>query len=162
MPRLRGYLYELEAAGCSHFIAANHNFAGPSPAVERDFMDRKPRLAIRRAGAPGRTLHRRAGTVAVLGLVCAVTAGCTSTVLAGRAASMLDDPDRVGGLPVNDGPSGVRSSAPAPTGTVRGSDGGAEDHLAVTAINDIQEFWSTAYPQLLRRRIHTRLGSHLL
>jgi predicted metalloprotease len=29
---------------------------------------------------------------------------------------------------------------------VRGSDGGAEDHLAVTAINDIQGFWSTAYP----------------
>lgn len=109
-------------------------------------MDRKPRLAIRRAGGPRETCRRRAGTVAVLGLICAVTAGCTSTVLAGRPASMLDDPDRVGGLPANDGPNGVRSKAPAPTGAARGSDGGAEDHLAVTAINDIQDFWSTAYP----------------
>ncbi len=104
-------------------------------------MDRSARRSTERAGGQG-----PARTAAALALVCAVTAGCSSTVLPGHAASMLDDPDRVGGLPVTYGPNGVRADAPPPTGRVQDTDGGAEDHLALSAINDIQALWTTAYP----------------
>ncbi|HSS23431.1 MAG TPA: peptidase, partial [Mycobacterium sp.] len=56
-----------------------------------------------------------------------VVAGCTTTYVEGRALSMLNDPFRVGGLPATNGPSGPRSNAPAPTGTVVNTDNGPID-----------------------------------
>lgn len=87
-----------------------------------------------------------------IAVVCAVaiTSGCGSaTVLEGRAASMLFNPERVGGLPVVEGPSGVRADAPPPIGTVDNTDGGAMDRLALMAVNDIEEFWEQNYPRYL-------------
>jgi predicted metalloprotease len=74
---------------------------------------------------------------------------CSSTVLDGRATSMLFNPERVGGLPVSEGPSGLRPSAARPVGTVENTDGGAIDHLALLAVNDIEEFWQRAYDKHL-------------
>ncbi len=89
--------------------------------------------------------YRRLYASALPLLVCAVTllAGCGSpTVIDGRAASMMYDPNRVAGLPVSTGPTGMRSNAPAPTGAVDGTDHGDNDRLALLAANDIEEFWT--------------------
>ncbi|MBV8964909.1 MAG: neutral zinc metallopeptidase [Mycobacteriaceae bacterium] len=77
-----------------------------------------------------------------------MVAGCTSpTVLDGRALSMLYDPNRAGGLPATDGPSGPRDNVGQPTGTVDNSDNGEIDRLALLAINDIEDFWKGNYSQ---------------
>ncbi|MGD1172071.1 peptidase [Mycobacterium seoulense] len=78
-----------------------------------------------------------------------VVAGCTSFV-GGRALSMLNDPFRVGGLPATNGPSGVRSNAPGPTGTVVNTDDGAIDKLSLLSVNDIEEYWKSVYGQSLK------------
>ncbi|MCV7257830.1 neutral zinc metallopeptidase [Mycobacterium shimoidei] len=76
------------------------------------------------------------------------TAGCSGpTVIEGRAASMLDDPNRVAGLPATGGPNGIRPGAPAPEGDVENTDGSDNDRLSLLAINDIQDFWVATFPQ---------------
>jgi predicted metalloprotease len=84
----------------------------------------------------------RAAIVCVAAVL--VLAGCT-TVVNGRSLSMLNDPFRVGGLPATNGPSGPRSNAPAPTGTVVNTDNGPIDKLSLLSINDIEEYWKGAY-----------------
>lgn len=106
-------------------------------------MTHRPRW---RAAWPFRSLRALCTAVVVVGVVL-VAAGCGQTVLAGRAASMLYDPDRVGGLAATGGLSGVRPDAPPPQGQVEGSDGGEADRVALLAVNDIQEFWTATYPQ---------------
>ncbi|OHU93760.1 peptidase [Mycobacterium talmoniae] len=82
---------------------------------------------------------------AVVGACAALTlSGCSDTV-DGRAVSVLDDPWRVGGLPVTDGPTGPVERALAPIGTVQNTDGGAIDRLALLSINDIQDYWKQNY-----------------
>jgi predicted metalloprotease len=95
-----------------------------------------------------RPLRSREWVAAALTLVCLVpaAAGCAPTVMEGRAASMLYDPDRVGGLHATRGLSGVRRDAPGPQGDVEGTDGSDDDHLALLAVNDIQDFWAATYP----------------
>jgi predicted metalloprotease len=92
--------------------------------------------------------RRGAMAAAALALACTttMTTGCAPIVMEGRAASMVYDPDRVGGLPASDGPTGVRPDAPAPAGNVEGSDGGKNDRLTLLAVNDIQSFWTAAFP----------------
>ena len=96
----------------------------------------------------GRPTSRTAAAVALaLAWSTAVAAGCAPAVMEGRAASMLYDPDRVGGLHATHGFTGVRPDAPAPTGDVAGTDGGDNDRLALLAVNDIQGFWTTIFPE---------------
>ncbi|MCV7038930.1 peptidase [Mycolicibacterium moriokaense] len=85
----------------------------------------------------------------VVACVALLLAGCTPTVVNGRATSMLFNPDRVGGLPVTEGPSGPRPNAPAPEGTVEMTDNGPMDKLALLSVNDIQEFWAKNYEKYL-------------
>lgn len=86
-------------------------------------------------------------------IVCAgallVVAGC-ATFVDGRALSMLNDPFRVAGLPATNGPSGIRSNAPSPTGTVINTDNGAIDKLSLLSVNDIEEYWKSVYSQSLK------------
>jgi predicted metalloprotease len=84
--------------------------------------------------------------VAAVSAVCAgvLIAGCSS-VTEGRAVSTLYDPFRVGGLPAEDGPSGLRDNAPEPTGDVQDTDGGDIDRLTLLAVNDVAEFWEQNY-----------------
>jgi predicted metalloprotease len=105
----------------------------------------------RRRRSPGRFPRPITARPAALGWVCAVlvVAGCT-TVVDGRAVSMLYDPLRVGGLPVTGGPSGPREDAPPPTGKVDNTDGGAADKLALLAINDVEQFWQQTYNNFLK------------
>jgi predicted metalloprotease len=76
-------------------------------------------------------------------------AGCT-TFIDGRALSMLNDPFRVGGIPATNGPSGIRSNAPSPTGTVVNTDHGPIDKLSLLSINDIEDYWKSVYSQSLK------------
>nr|WP_090276550.1 peptidase [Mycolicibacterium komanii] len=79
-----------------------------------------------------------------------VLVGCSApTKVNGRATSMLFNPERVGGLPVEEGPSGVRANSPQPIGTVENTDRGAADRLALLAVNDIEEFWQARYSKYL-------------
>jgi predicted metalloprotease len=87
---------------------------------------------------------------AIAGVTAAlVVAGCT-TFVEGRALSTLNDPFRVGGLLATNGPSGPRSNAPAPTGTVVNTDNGAIDKLSLLSINDIEEYWQAVYKDSLK------------
>lgn len=85
---------------------------------------------------------------AVAGAVLCLS-GCAQTTVDGRATSMLFNPERVGGLPVGEGPSGPRPNAPQPVGTVENTDGGAMDQLAMLAVNDIQDFWEKNFDKYL-------------
>jgi predicted metalloprotease len=62
---------------------------------------------------------------------------------------MLFNPERVGGLPVGEGPSGPRPNAPRPVGTVENTDGSPIDSLVLLAVNDIQDFWQRNYAKYL-------------
>jgi predicted metalloprotease len=93
--------------------------------------------------------RRLKAAIAYAGAVL-VVAGCSSTVIEGRALSMLNDPFRVGGLPATNGPSGPRSNAPAPTGTVVNTNNGPIDKLSLLSINDIEEYWQSVYSQSLK------------
>jgi predicted metalloprotease len=92
--------------------------------------------------------RRLKAAIACAGAVL-VVAGC-STVVDGRALSMLNDPFRVGGIPATDGPSGPRPNAPSPTGTVVNTDNGPIDKLSLLSINDIEEYWQSVYSQSLK------------
>lgn len=92
---------------------------------------------------------KRLMTAIVLACCAALTlAGCAgkTTMTNGRAVSVLYDPADAGGLPVTEGPSGPRSNAPQPTGTVLNTDNGEIDHLVLLALNDIEEFWKQNWP----------------
>jgi predicted metalloprotease len=99
----------------------------------------------------GRARHpfsnRHLGAIAPMLAIIVLAAGCAPTVMDGRAASMLYDPDRVGGLPATHGSSGIRSDAPSPQGRVEGTDGSDNDRLSLLAVNDLQDFWTTNYPE---------------
>ncbi|WP_029112177.1 neutral zinc metallopeptidase [Mycobacterium sp. URHB0044] len=84
-------------------------------------------------------------SVACVGLLLA---GC-STVTEGHAVSPLYDPFRAGGLPAEDGPSGIRADAPEPTGDVTNTDGGDVDRLTLLAVNDVTDFWQQNYSSSL-------------
>jgi predicted metalloprotease len=96
-------------------------------------------------------MRRSSGSAVLLGftLVVLLLTSCSSTALDGRATSMLFNPERVGGLPVGEGPSGLRPNAPRPVGTVENTDRGPIDRLVLLAVNDIQDFWEKNYAQYL-------------
>jgi predicted metalloprotease len=52
----------------------------------------------------------------------------------------------VGGLPVTDGPSGLKSEVPDATLPVANSDHGQTDKLAVDSVADLQYYWGQAFP----------------
>jgi predicted metalloprotease len=90
--------------------------------------------------------------VALRAIACSVlllSAGCSPTVLDGRARSMLYDPFRVAGLPAVDGPSGPRGPLAAPSRPVINTDGGPFDRLAALAVTDIEFFWTKNYSTAL-------------
>lgn len=94
----------------------------------------------------------RRGIAALIGFcAAAVVAGCTDYV-PGQAVSMMYDPFYVGGLPVTDGPSGQRPDAVAPSGTVKNTDDGESDRLALLSVNDVEEYWKQAYPEYFDSR----------
>jgi predicted metalloprotease len=85
--------------------------------------------------------------VAVL-VVAALCAGCSGPEITGSASpSGANDPNSVGGLPVTNGPSGLRPNAPPARLAVQGTNHGQIDQLAVAALSDVLDYWSQAMPQ---------------
>jgi len=82
---------------------------------------------------------------ALTGVAVATVALTGCATVDGRAVSSLYNPERVGGLPVTQGPSGLRPDAPAPHGFVRNTDDGAMDRLALQGVDDVEQFWSEHY-----------------
>lgn len=92
---------------------------------------------------------KRLMTAIVIVCCAALTlASCAekTTMVTGRAVSVLYDPADAGGLPVTEGPSGTRPNAPAATGTVLNTDNSDIDHLVLLAMNDIEDFWKQNWP----------------
>ncbi len=92
---------------------------------------------------------RSARSLIAIACSALVLTSCGATVVDGQASSMLFNPERVGGLPVRQGPSGPKPDAPAPVGTVINTDGGPIDQLVLLAVNDIQEYWAKNYDDYL-------------
>ncbi|MCO8275524.1 neutral zinc metallopeptidase [Actinoplanes sp. TRM 88003] len=76
-------------------------------------------------------------------------AGCSRTV-AGKAVPEMWTADRVAGLAITDGLSGLREDAPAPQAEVTGAGNGRIDRLAIAAVEDVQQFWLTEFRSLGR------------
>jgi predicted metalloprotease len=93
-----------------------------------------------------------AGVVLLLVLV-GVLSACAGQAVPGRARPSDDvDPGNVAGLPVTEGPSGLRPGVPVATLPVRDYAGTPMDKLAVDAVSDISAFWAKALPQDFGRR----------
>src|SRR6201997_1849610 len=120
-----------------------------SPVGMRFVMNKRGRSRRQLAGGRIRApLASLKAAIACAGAVL-VVAAC-NTFVEGRALSMLNDPFRVGGLPATNGPSGIRSNAPSPTGTVVNTDNGLIDKLSLLSVNDIEEYWKSVYGQSLK------------
>ncbi|MCV7176172.1 neutral zinc metallopeptidase [Mycolicibacterium sphagni] len=122
--------------------------AQPHPGLVGAAGERAPRQSRNRTTAWLRTVTALLTKAATVSTVAAGIAGCASeqpTVLPGRAMSMRYDPAKASGLPVTDSPSGLRQSAPAPTGSVRNTDHGATDQLMLLAVNDVEDYWNSIY-----------------
>jgi predicted metalloprotease len=79
----------------------------------------------------------------VLGLLTA----CAGQEIAGSAQPTGDiDPGNVAGLPVTEGPSGLRPGVPDASLTVANYAGTDMDKLAVDALSDIFDFWQQTLP----------------
>lgn len=93
-------------------------------------------------------MRRSVAALLSLGATVLLTA-CGATAVDGRASSMLFDPDRAGGLPAEQGESGPRPGAQPPSRSADYTDDGEIDLLALTAIDDIEEFWTDNYDRFL-------------
>lgn len=104
-------------------------------------------MRIRRQPPP---LPRRAAVPSLIALAAVLAASCTVTTT-GDAAPQAAAPDTVAGMPVTDGPSGLRPDAPAPDVDVAGGTGGRIDTIAAAALEDLGRFWSSAFPDSFHR-----------
>jgi predicted metalloprotease len=95
-------------------------------------------------------MNRTRSLAAAISVLALVAAGCSSTVVQGLAVSPVYDAFRAGGLPAQDGPSGIKDGAPAPDGDVQNTDNGKIDELSLLAVNDIAEFWEKNYSEDLQ------------
>ncbi|MGV9974656.1 metallopeptidase [Nocardia beijingensis] len=94
------------------------------------------------------TRNRRFG-VAVLAVVAALSAGCAQGAndSALQQVSPPADTWELAGSMTASGPNGPRKGVPDATLTAENGDGGAVDKLALNTIADVQDFWTTEYPE---------------
>jgi predicted metalloprotease len=104
-------------------------------------------MARRRAGGRRRWLVLTATLSATLA-VGALCVGCAGPEISGNAQpSGANDPNSVGGLPVTNGPSGLKPGVSPAKLTVQGTNHGQIDQLAEDALSDIFDYWSQEMPQ---------------
>lgn len=95
-------------------------------------------------------MNRVLGAAVAAASVVLLMAGCTKTPEAKPFLLAPPNPTQVAGIPVANGPSGLRPGAPGPTRPVQDGDGGEFDHLAAMAVADIEQFWGGAYGASLK------------
>lgn len=82
--------------------------------------------------------------MALLG-VLTVAGACTRTI-PGQGGGVIDT-QSVGGLPVREGPSGLKEGVADAELEVQNADRGEMDRLATNAIADVQKFWAQRFPE---------------
>ncbi|MFI2283009.1 metallopeptidase [Nocardia beijingensis] len=94
------------------------------------------------------TRNRRFG-VAVLAVIAALSAGCAQGAndSASQQVSPPADTWELAGSMTASGPNGPRKGVPDAPLTAENGDGGAVDKLALNTIADVQDFWTTEYPE---------------
>ena len=81
-------------------------------------------------------------------VVLALVSACAGQQIPGSPSPTADiDPGNVAGLPVTEGPSGLRPGIPDATLPVRDYAGTSMDKLAVDAVSDISDFWTQTMPK---------------
>lgn len=93
-------------------------------------------------------VRRIAPAVAVLLTACVALTGCGGSVSGKALASYGDvDPGTVAGLPVTDGPSGLREDVPAAKLDVEHDEHTDADTLAVDTLADVYDYWNQEMPR---------------
>ncbi|HEY1574471.1 MAG TPA: neutral zinc metallopeptidase [Pseudonocardiaceae bacterium] len=106
----------------------------------------------------GRRMTLRAAPRAVAGIALTLAAvtlvsACAGQEIPGRPRPSVDaSPGDVAGLPVTEGPSGLRPGVPAARLKVHGYAGTAVDRLAVDAVSDIDTYWTKTLPTAFGRK----------
>lgn len=95
---------------------------------------------------------RRMRALAALVIGGAVVSGCGVTTVAGTASLKPVDLTTVAGLPLTDGPSGLRPGAITADVKVDGDSGDDIDTIAKNAIGDLQKFWDASFPENFHKR----------
>ena len=93
-----------------------------------------------------RAVRHLVGRVGIAAFTAALLVSCSATPDPTPAPAVAQMEYRVGGLPVVEGPSGVRDDAPPPRRKAAYSDGHAVDTLVLSAVDDVEMFWQQAYP----------------
>lgn len=113
--------------------------------AHRDSQYREMAMSI-----PGRWFHMPAAILAS----CVLGLSACSNAVDGAPVSQLGNAYQIAGLPVVNGPSGLRPNPKPVSRAVRGTDNGEMDRLAVNAISDIEDFWQEAYPKTFWATFH--------
>lgn len=94
------------------------------------------------------TAHARPAFAVALLAVVALVAGCAEVVDGTPQATYGDvNPGEVAGLPVTDGPSGLRPGVPTAAFPVHNNGHTESDTLAVDALSDVYDYWRQEMPQ---------------
>lgn len=105
---------------------------------------------------------RRVAIGALLGVCLVVMSGCATddrtVTVDGEAVSAYSDPFTVAGLPITDGPNGLRPDTAGPDLDVRGADGGEIDNLMAAALADLQTYWEQAFKPAFGQDFKTGLS----
>lgn len=85
----------------------------------------------------------------LIGVCLLVSTGCSSreerVVVDGDPVSIYADPFTVAGLPVSDGPNGLREDADDPVLDIDNADHGEVDTLMAAALLDLETYWKQAF-----------------
>ncbi|HEY9312846.1 neutral zinc metallopeptidase, partial [Williamsia sp.] len=98
----------------------------------------------------------------LVGVCLLVSTGCASreerVVVDGDPVSVYSDPFTVAGLPVSDGPSGLREGAGEPVLDIDNADSGEIDTLMAAALLDLETYWKQAFEPAFGTEFKTGLG----
>ncbi|MGY3555604.1 hypothetical protein [Williamsia sp. R60] len=95
---------------------------------------------------------------ACLMLVSACATREERQVVSGEAVSAYSDPFTVAGLPVTDGPNGLRDDAADTALDIRGGDDGEIDDLMGAALADLETYWKQAFEPAFKTSFKTGLS----
>lgn len=83
--------------------------------------------------------------VAAALLAITLLAACSSEPASAPPPEDTSGAFLAGGLPVTEGPSGIRADAPPPARTALNETSAPADRLALLSVDDVEQFWSTSY-----------------
>ncbi|KAA5832698.1 neutral zinc metallopeptidase [Saccharopolyspora hirsuta] len=103
-----------------------------------------------RASTRNRRRKRILGTALSAFTCIALVAGCAQQISGTPTTMGSYSTTEVAGLPVTNGPSGPKPNAPEAPLPVEGTDNGQMDELARNAVADIDEYWTSVFPEAFK------------